>query len=341
MKKRSSNNNYFIIIPILSLVNLCVLIYLKYLLNQLSIRNFRIDYPGNVLNIVVSLLFVIGIIIYSFGKIGLDKKKFTLLILFQIIIFICFVLIIAVGKMNWISTTGFLFNFPIKKVYEGFLFILSELLQIYSLLYIWGLLLGSDKLFEVRTLVRTLATVFLLLIFSFFYVWNESSFAETKIEKTKYDYGFVPGAAVWSHNKPSPVFEGRIRKALELYKKGIIEKIILTGGGAPGEITESQAALKYLTKLDVPKEDLTIETQSSTTTEQVKYLRMNFFTRSNQKPIVIISDGFHLSRSIQIAKFFRVNTIGIASDSEMSLEKTLYYHGREGVALLLFWFFAI
>ena len=158
-----------------------------------------------------------------------------------------------------------------------------------------------------------------------------------KITEKEYDYGCIPGAAVWKKNKPSPIFEARIRKALELYRKNYYKKIILTGGNAPGEISEAEAAQKYLVNLGVNKKDIILEKETSTTSEQIKYLKKYF---SNKK-ILIVSDGFHLSRITQIAKFFNLKVEGVSSDYTMTLEKAIYYRTRETVALLMFWLFAI
>src|SRR5688500_12278425 len=53
------------------------------------------------------------------------------------------------------------------------------------------------------------------------------------------DCAIVLGAAVRG-DKPSPVFEGRLEHALELFRQGGIRHLILTGGsGGEGEIPES------------------------------------------------------------------------------------------------------
>ena len=341
MKSRIQNTGVFILLSSLVIVNLAVLLYLKYYLNNLSIKEFKLDYFGNLLNLMIALLIISGIIIHFIIKKSIDKRRLMFLLTSQFLIAFSFGLIFLLAKFNLTNHGGYLFNFPLKKVYTGFLFILGALLQLYSLLYIWGLIFGSENLFEIRTLIRMIAVVFLLLIFSLFYVWNVRAYDEKEIVSSVFEYGCVPGAAVWSRGKPSPIFEGRIRKAFELYKKGWIKQIILTGGNAPGEISESEAAYKYLRNLDVPKKNLRLETQSSTTTLQIKFLYREYSNLQNHKPILIISDGFHLTRIIQIAKFFNLDVVGVSSDYSMAFDKTIFYRAREGVALLLFWFFAI
>lgn len=341
MKSRSQNTVSFILLSAFVLLNLIILLLLKYYLNGLTLNEFRLDYIGNILNLVISTLLLTGIAIQLIQKKNIDPRRVMFLIFSQFLITVSLGLIFVLAKFNIINPVGYLLNFPVKKVYTGILFILSALIQLYSLLYLWGLLFGTENLFEIRTLIRTIGAVALLLVFSLFYVWNVRLYDEEKISNTKYEYGCVPGAAVWSRGKPSPIFEGRIRKAFALYKKGTIKKIILTGGNAPGEISESEAAYKYLVNLDVPQKDLRLETQSSTTTLQIKFLSKEYYDKLNPKPILLISDGFHLTRIVQISKFFNINVAGVSSEYSMSFDKTIFYRARESVALLLFWLFAI
>ncbi len=340
MKILKKNSEYFVILSLLSLLNLIILFLSKYYLNGLTIDEFRIDYIGNLINLFVTGFLLLGIGILHFQKKNIDRRRFTFLISLQILVIISFALILSIAKFDLINPKGFIFNFPVKKVYTGFLFISGGFISLYSLIFIWGLIYGQENLFEIRTLVRTAAVIGLLLVFALFYVWNVRNFNENKIANSYHYYGCVPGAAVWSKGKPSPIFEARIRKAFDLYKKGLIKQIILTGGNAPGEISESEAAYKYLRNLNVPIKNLRLETESSTTTSQIKFLYNEYWSSADQKPIVIISDGFHLTRIVEISKFFNVNVIGVSSDYSMSLDKTIFYRTRECVALLLFWFFA-
>ncbi len=315
---------------------------LKYDLNNLPLAEFRVDYIGNILNILITLLIVIACIVLSTGEKNIDSRKANLILAFQIVSLLSLIFVFFIQKLNLINNSSYLFSFPAKKVYVGFLFIFSDLLQIFSMIYLWGIIIGGENYFELRTLIRTIVAVVILLVFSLLFVWNVKVYDESKLVRTKYDYGFIPGAAVYSRGKPSPIFEARIRKALELYREGIIKNILLTGGKAPGEISESESAFNYLTNLGIPKKDIVVENRSSTTSEQIKYLRDEILTlNNNNNTVLIISDGFHLSRIIQIAKFFKIKTIGVSSDYSMSFSKTLFYRARESVALLLFWFFAI
>lgn len=344
MKKgRLANNSKtgIIIAGMLSLLYLIFLIYLKYDLNDIPLKEIRFDYIGNLMNGFLAIVLIIALVVISFLKRTLDARK---LIFVNILLTLSLALLLAVwmlAKLNFLHTDKMIFNFPLKKVYMGAAYVLSLFTQLYSLNYLWGWIIGTDSLLELRTAIRTIVGIAVLMAFSLIFVWNVKAFSQSRIENQTFTYGCIPGAAVYSKGNPSPIFEKRIRKALELYQKGSIKKVILTGGRAPGEMTEAEAAKKYLVNLGVSKKNIVIENRSSTTTEQIHYLRKNFSGATAHDSVLIISDGFHLSRITQIAKFYRVNSLGVSSDYSLSFEKTIFYRTRESIALLLFWFFAI
>jgi vancomycin permeability regulator SanA len=341
MKITFQNKSILISLSLLELANYFILTFLKYYLNNISLSEYRIDYIGNLLNTIFSLVLISGVIVLGFRKIQLEKPRLRFLISLQIISLCCLLSLYFFSDILKLGSSGYLFSFPAKKVYIGLLFSTSLFVQLYSLIYVWGIILGFEKYFEVRTLLRTLSAVFILVLFTLFIVWDVNSFTDELNPSEKYEYALIPGAAVWKKEKPSPIFEGRIRKGLELYRKGTIGKIILTGGNAPGELSESEVAYRFLTNLGVNFKNLIVERTTSTTAEQIKYLKTNEILSNTKARFVVISDDFHLTRILQICKFFRVEAIGVASKHRLTLEKTIFYRTRESIALLLFWFFAI
>jgi vancomycin permeability regulator SanA len=341
LKIRYNNTDFIFSSSILALAGFFALSFSKYELNGLSIKDYRFDYVGNVLNILVTGLTILGLALLGFNKKPIEKKRLHLITVLLIFTAIFVVTAYMLTKVNLFGKNDYIFNITLKKASSGLFFILSTISSIYIFIYIWGMLLGFEKFYELRTIFRTASAVILLFVFALFYVWNVNSFSEDKLQPKKYKYGLIPGAAVYSKGRPSPIFEARIRKAFELIKKGKVEKLVLTGGNAPGEISEAEAAYKFLVRLGVKPAKLIVENETSATTEQIKFLKNDLVKADLEKDILVISDGFHLSRTLQICKFFNLNARGVSSDYSLSFEKTVFYRSRESVALLLFWFFAI
>jgi hypothetical protein len=138
LKRNAQNNRPIIIITFIAIIYLIGLLILKHDLNNLSLAEFSVDYIGNILNMLITLLIVAASVVLSTGKKNIDNSKTNLILTFQIVSVMSLVFVLIVQKLNFINNTSYLFNFPARKVYVGFLFIFSDLLQIFSMLYLWG-----------------------------------------------------------------------------------------------------------------------------------------------------------------------------------------------------------
>jgi len=157
----------------------------------------------------------------------------------------------------------------------------------------------------------------------------------------KADAGVILGAAVWGGNRPSPVLRERINKGYEIYEKKIVPRLVLTGGGAPGELTEAEVARNELKKFGVDEKNLIIEDKSNSTVEQIHFIRDKYYKRLSWNKVILISDNFHLFRSNEICSFNNIKADCIASDTPLSSESYFNYCIKESFAVIFFWFFGI
>lgn len=341
-KSTTTNSSRFIIYSTLLVVShLLIIYYIKYDVNNLSLSSFNYSFVGNWINFIISLTYLMGLVVFVFSKKKINTKQTKLIYSALVISILSLVSVFIVFKLKLFNTPGLILNFPIQKVYTGFLLVISQYFIVFISIYLWGIILGAETYYELRTLVRSLMAVGVLLLFTLFYVWNVKHYSENNIYGIRFNYGMVPGAAVYSKGKPSPIFEARIRKSFDLYRNNSFDKFILTGGNAPGEISESVSAKNYLVNLGVNSQNILIEDHTSTSAEQVRYISNTSELSVHNGKLLVISDGFHLSRVLQICKFYNIDAYGIASDYKISFEKTLYYRTRESVALLMFWLFAV
>ena len=87
------------------------------------------------------------------------------------------------------------------------------------------------------------------------------------------DAAIVLGAAT-QNGQVSPVYRERLNHAVLLYRQNYVNKIIVTGGRAEGsEISDAQAAKKYVIGQGIPKEDVLRENKSAVTRENLLYSR--------------------------------------------------------------------
>jgi uncharacterized SAM-binding protein YcdF (DUF218 family) len=115
------------------------------------------------------------------------------------------------------------------------------------------------------------------------------------------DVAIVLGAAVWNE-RPSPVFEERIKHAIDLYKSESVQAIIFTGGIGKGDRSaESQVAREYAILHGVPAEHVYYETRSRTTRENLQEAK-RILDQRNLPNVVIVSDPLHMKRAVAIAR---------------------------------------
>jgi len=137
----------------------------------------------------------------------------------------------------------------------------------------------------------------------------------------KSDVAIVLGAGT-NDGVLSPVFKERINHSLLLYKKGLVDKIIFTGGFGKGQKkSDSQIAKNYALKNGVPEHNILIEDKSQFTIENISESKI-IMDSIGVKTALIISDPLHMKRAIKLA----VNT-GIdckPSPTQTSMYKSTY-----------------
>ncbi len=120
------------------------------------------------------------------------------------------------------------------------------------------------------------------------------------------DAAIVLGAAAWD-GQPSPVFEERIKHAIDLYQAGRVTAIIFTGGAGEGESTaESIAASHYAIKRGVSPEDVYCEAASHFTHENLAGAKA-IVEQQRFNRVLIVSDPLHMRRALTMAHDFGLN----------------------------------
>jgi uncharacterized SAM-binding protein YcdF (DUF218 family) len=119
----------------------------------------------------------------------------------------------------------------------------------------------------------------------------------------------VLGAAQWNGD-PSPVLRARLDHALDLYHRGIVKRIILTGGVGPGDrLSEAAAGKQYLLDRQLSAEVLLLDERSTTTWENVQNAAE--LARANGiDTVLLVSDPFHMLRSLKMARDLKLTAYG-------------------------------
>jgi vancomycin permeability regulator SanA len=324
----------------LLIIHLLLLYFIKYKNQDLPLSLFNLNNIGNILNLIFTTILLIGIII-SFFKGNKTLQPSTILIyliVLTVLMFVCaLTLVIEIPKTNFYVLEQPFSEFVITAVFSSYQFIQFVIISV-----VWLDLFTGKGLIFLRALLNSVIIVVLLFIFSYLYLdIQKSDKVETKNPENTLSIAIVLGAAVWSHNEPSPSLASRIDKAAELYKKGVVNKIQLTGSNAPGELSEAEVAWNYLISKGIDDSNIWVEKNTTSTAEQIHFIKYNLLSGNKFGNVIIISDEYHLTRVKEISKFYDVNAKVEASELALSFEKKVYYKIRECIALLIFWCFAL
>lgn len=340
MIKNNTNRIFsYPVIIIIILLNLAFLFLIKYQNQKLPISNFSFSSFGNVCNLFFALILIIGILVLVVKKdLVFETKIFlTIFIINQLLIITIYVLkIISLPfkHINYLGRTG-------DELFVGVILVFYIFSYFYLIYLVWLNIFKVKKLILLRAILNSsISMITILLVVFFFIVAKENVFNDELLGKGENNVGVVLGAAVWSGNKPSPSLAGRVDKALKLFEQNKISQIYLTGSNAPGELTEAEVAFKYIKDKGINTSQIFIEKQTTSTNEQIQFIKEIQNTKS-KKNIVVISDGYHLVRVLEIAKFYNLKILVSASALSQSFEKVIYNNIRESIALTVFWLFAI
>ena len=341
-KKINTENKIFLIgVSILiPLLNLLFLYYFKYSNQGLYFSEFSLFYIGNLFNLFCTIILIAGLIVIILKKNIKIRPSF---IFIYLIILSLLLVLGAVSKIiNEVFPKIYILEQPLGRIITVLIFFIYQYIQFVFILLIWSSILNKNGRLIYKAPIASLVLVFLIFIFTFIFINDENPSQPGKnFTKDSADVAVVLGAAVWSENRPSPSLAARVDKAAELFKKGYSKRIQLTGGSAPGEMSESEVALLRLTSEKIEPEKIWVEASTSSTIEQIHFIKRNLIEGKKLKNIIIISDSYHLPRIVQICDFYSVKATVLSSDLELSFQSKIYYRIRESLALLIFWFFGL
>jgi len=338
-KKEKNEVVYLVVSAAITIFCLFFIYYVKYTNQGLNLAFFNLNSVGNVLNLIFSLLVLLGILIYFFKN--YEQLQSIVILGFVVIMTTALAFAYILTKFQLPLKTVYFLGQPLQKIVTGGLFTAYQLIQIILICLLWSSSFGRGNILYFRSVINSIIIILLLFVFTFFYSASLNDKVEKEIiKKTKSNIAVVLGAAVWSNNKASPSLASRLNKAIELYRLGYIGKIQLTGSNAPGELPEAEVAYRYIRHKEINEEDILLETKTTSTTEQVSFVKFSLFDKKSAE-IIIISDKYHLPRVIEICRFYDVIATPVSSDLHFSTRNNIYHRIRETIAITIFWLFAI
>ena len=125
-----------------------------------------------------------------------------------------------------------------------------------------------------------------------------------------YDAIVVLGAGLRADGTPSNMLEDRLKGAIELYKKGIAPKIIVSGDCTDEYYDEVSAMQKYCIDNGVSENDIIRDDNGFSTYETMD----NVVNKMGYKKIIVVTQKYHMYRSVYIARQMGADADGFSTD---------------------------
>jgi uncharacterized SAM-binding protein YcdF (DUF218 family) len=118
----------------------------------------------------------------------------------------------------------------------------------------------------------------------------------------------VLGAAQYA-GRPSPVLKARLDHAIELWKRGLARKLVLTGGRGTGDtISEAAVGRRYVMRAGVADSAILLENEGRTTSASFQAVA-EIMEEKRLERAILVSDPFHMLRLQILAKRFGVESV--------------------------------
>lgn len=113
------------------------------------------------------------------------------------------------------------------------------------------------------------------------------------------DAALVLGNSVYKNGKPNPCLRSRVAAGAELYHKGKVTKLVVSGGTDSDGSNEARHMKAIAVELGVPESHILTETKSENTYENILF---SSIALSNNSSVVLVSADYHLKRASWLAR---------------------------------------
>jgi SanA protein len=127
----------------------------------------------------------------------------------------------------------------------------------------------------------------------------------------------VFGAGLTRQGLPTPYLYDRVLTGVDLYKRGSVQKIMMSGDNRSEGYNEPEAMKKLALSLGVPAEDIVLDYAGLRTYDTCYRARFVFGVQR----ALLVSQGYHIPRAV-----FTCNQLGIDADA-VSADRRRYFVG--------------
>ena len=216
-------------------------------------------------------------------------------------------------------------------IFTKVFFIFSKILSFAVDPFFWIIILLLLALFAKKKYRRPrylASALILVFIFSSSPIYNVVfDYWRIKHETTheKFDAGILLGGMISLSSTEDHIqfnqHNDRLLNTIELFHKGVIKKIIITGasGSLSSDMKEADILKSFLVRIGIPREKIIVENQSKNTHENATYTEITCKELEMDKySFLLITSDYHMRRSLSCFKKTELNITPFAKKSKES-----------------------
>ena len=190
-----------------------------------------------------------------------------------------------------------------------------------------------SKLFSIKRIFKYLGLCLLSTLTIYTYVrYVSSGKVFTNVEQVNSsEFAIVLGAAITADNQPSIYLKFRLDDAIALFKNGKIKKILLSGDNGEDEHDEISVMNNYLVQNGIPQAIIFGDYAGFDTYSTMERADKIF----DIKNAIIVTQGFHLPRSLYIARQKGIDATGYTT--QPTFGKRTYFFREYFATVKSFW----
>ena len=144
----------------------------------------------------------------------------------------------------------------------------------------------------------------------------------------------VFGAGLTRSGEPTPALYDRVATAVDLYQRGLVNKLLLTGDNRFVDYNEPEAMRRTAVKLGVPDEDLVLDYAGRRTYDSCYRARAIFGVNR----AILVTQAFHLDRAMYLCIALGIDSVGVIADRRnYSAGSQTWWSIREAAATAAAW----
>lgn len=151
--------------------------------------------------------------------------------------------------------------------------------------------------------------------------------SQDSLKEFNADCALVLGCGIKDDETPSDMLKDRLDVGIELYKAGIVPKILLSGDNGQENYNEIHVMHKYTAEAGVPEEDIFCDHAGFSTYDSM-YRAGSIF---EVKRALVVTQEYHEYRALYIGKKLGLEVGGVSADQRSYFGKT-YRESREVLA---------